>query len=116
MILIIIGVLAGIISGMGIGGGTLVVPALTMFCGTEQLQAQGLNLLYFIPTATVALCSHVKNKRVETENLWYIIISGLILAVAGSFIALSLDQGILRKAFGCFLLLMGAWEILKKPR
>lgn len=113
MILILIGICAGIISGMGIGGGTLLIPALTIIMGIEQKMAQTINLIYFIPTAIMALTNHIKNKRIEKNNLWIIIISGIIGAVIGSLIAGYVKSDLLRKLFGGFLGIMGILEILK---
>ena len=56
----LIGFLSGIISGMGIGGGTILIPALLFLTDITQQQAQGINLIYFIPTALTALMTHQK--------------------------------------------------------
>ena len=61
MMYILIGLLSGIISGMGIGGGTLLIPALTVFMKHSQIDAQMINLIYFIPTALFAVIFHLKN-------------------------------------------------------
>lgn len=112
--LILTGGFAGIISGMGIGGGTILIPALTFLFGLDQLSAQGINLIYFIPTAIVALITHSKNKNIETKMLKPLILFGIIGALAGSLIALNLKPALLKKLFGVFLLLMGIKEITKK--
>ncbi|HOQ17675.1 MAG TPA: sulfite exporter TauE/SafE family protein [Defluviitaleaceae bacterium] len=114
MILFIIGLLSGLISGMGIGGGTVLIPALTIFLNFGQQIAQNINLLYFIPTALAALVIHVKNKRIKKELITFLIAGGIIGAFAGSYIAVSLDAVILRKLFGFFLLFMGISEVRKK--
>lgn len=114
MILIIIGLLSGLISGMGIGGGTVLIPALTIFIGMSQHSAQSINLIYFIPTAMAALVIHIKNKRIKKELLWYLVGSGIIGALIGSFIAVSLDALLLRRLFGLFLCIMGITEVRKK--
>ena len=61
-----IGFFSGIISGMGIGGGTILIPALLFLTEVNQQQAQGVNLIYFIPTAVVALIAH---RRIGTLRL-----------------------------------------------
>lgn len=111
---ILLGIVSGIISGMGIGGGTILIPALTMLWTIEQKAAQNINLIYFIPTACIALITHIKNKKVENSILFVIIVGGLIGAVAGSFLAMRLDSQILKKVFGFFLLIMGIIEFFKK--
>ena len=64
---VVIGFLSGIISGMGIGGGAILIPALTLFYGIEQKLAQGINLVYFLPTAIIALVIHIKNKSADLK-------------------------------------------------
>lgn len=111
--LIVIGLASGVISGMGIGGGTILIPALSILFDYEQKMAQNINLIYFIPTAIIALITHVKNGRVEKKVTWKIIIFGVIGAIIGSMIAINMDSGLLRKLFGWFLLLMGISEVWK---
>lgn len=60
--LMIAGFLAGVISGMGMGGGIILIPVLTLLLGFDQKQAQGMNLFFFIPTAVLALVVHIKKK------------------------------------------------------
>ena len=114
IILFLTGLLSGILSGMGIGGGAILIPALTLFLGFEQKVAQNINLLYFIPTSIMAIFIHSKNKSIEKKGLLKIIIFGLIGAVLGSIIAINLKGEVLRKIFGWFLLFMGISELLKK--
>lgn len=113
IILIITGIISGVISGMGIGGGTVLIPALTIFLGIEQKTAQTINLIYFVPTAIAALTNHIKNKRIEKTNLWKLILFGIIGAVIGSLLAGSVSSDMLRKCFGAFLCVMGILEIIK---
>ncbi|WP_304508444.1 sulfite exporter TauE/SafE family protein [Anaerotignum sp.] len=113
---IVIGFFSGIISGMGIGGGTILIPALILILGSEQHQAQGINLIYFIPTAVVALITHTKNKNVLWKTAKPLALFGLAGAAAGSFLAVSLDADLLRKIFGGFLFLMGLSEVFKKKK
>ncbi len=113
IILILTGIISGIISGMGIGGGTVLIPALTIFLDIEQKTAQSINLIYFIPTAAIALTSHIKSKRVETKNIKGLILFGIIGAAIGSIGASYISSNILRKCFGGFLCIMGGLEIFK---
>jgi len=107
------GLASGIVCGMGIGGGVILIPALTIFLGMEQQAAQKINLLYFIPTAAIALRTHIKNGNVEKSGLLPLIIYGIIAAVAGALIAVNIDGKYLRKGFGVFLLCMATYEIVK---
>lgn len=55
------GFFTGILSAWGIGGGTLLLLVMSLFLGVDQITAQGINLLYFLPTAAMALVQHRKN-------------------------------------------------------
>lgn len=114
ILLIGIGLFAGIVSGMGIGGGAILIPSLTILASLSQQQSQSINLIYFIPTAIVALITHFKDKNVETSVLLKIVIFGVIGAVIGAMIAVKLDSVVLKKLFGIFMLIIGVWEIFKK--
>ncbi len=120
MWLFVAGILSGIISGMGIGGGTVLIPALSIFFDMPQKAAQSINLIYFIPTAAAALITHIKNKRIEKNSVLPIIPAGIAGAVIGSLIALGTDNNMLRKMFGCFMIVMGIreiylWKCKKRP-
>lgn len=116
MILFFIGLVSGIISGMGIGGGAVLIPALVIFVKPEQHIAQSVNLLFFIPTAIVALIIHIKNKRIDFKMAFPIVVFGLVGAYLGSRLAISLSESILKKWFGFFLLVMGAYEMVRKQK
>ena len=116
LVYILIGLGAGIISGLGIGGGTILIPALTLIYGLPQQQAQNVNLMYFIPTAIVALISHFKSGNIEKRPVKRLILFGVIGAVAGAFIAVNLNPDLLRRIFGGFLLMMGIYEFTTKPK
>ena len=100
---ILAGVAGGILGGMGMGGGTILIPMLGIFFGMEQHLAQAVNLISFVPMAIVALIIHFKNGLVETSGLWKIILAGLFSCVLGSLFAKSVKAEILRRIFGGFL-------------
>lgn len=108
---LITGFLSGIISGMGIGGGAILIPALLLFFDINQKQAQGINLLYFIPTAVFALIIHLKNKRVLIKTALIIGSFGVLGAIPGALLAAGMKDGALRKIFGIFLGFIGIYEI-----
>ncbi|HHV95425.1 MAG TPA: TSUP family transporter [Clostridiaceae bacterium] len=116
MVLILIGLVSGTIGGMGIGGGTVLIPALTLFVNTEQHISQSINLIYFIPTAIIALIIHIKNKRIDFKIVLPIIIPGIIGAIIGSCIAIKFSSNVLKKIFAVFLLIMGIYEMFRKSK
>ena len=113
MLGIIIGFFSGIISGMGIGGGAILIPALIFFQGVGQQMAQGINLTYFLPTAIFALVVHIKNKRVRVKTALILAAFGLVGALVGAKIATAMEGDFLRRLFGGFLAFVGFYEIWK---
>lgn len=112
---VLAGFLSGIISGFGIGGGTVLMVYLTAVLSLPQRTAQGINLLYFLPTAAAALLIHRKNSYLEKKAILPAALAGCISAAVFSFIAMYLDTDLLKKLFGGFLIITGISEILKKP-
>lgn len=116
MKLFLIGLLSGVISGMGIGGGTILIPGLIIFSNLSQHQAQGINLAVFIPIATVALITHYKKNNVDIKTAMPIIVTGIIGAFIGSSMAIKMTPSFLRKIFAAFLFVMGAYEMFGKTK
>lgn len=106
------GVVSGIIAGMGMGGGTLLIPILTIFLSVEQHLAQGINLIVFVPMSIVTLIIHCKNKLVDFKVGVPIMISGVFSSILGSLLATELSNNLLKKLFGVFLLLVGIWQVI----
>lgn len=113
---LIAGLLTGILSGFGIGGGTLLLIYMTGFAGLDQQMAQGINLLYFLPTATTALPAHSKNGYITKKVLTPAILAGLIGTALTSWIATSLDTELLHHMFGGYLILIGLRELFHKDK
>lgn len=111
MSVIFFGFLSGILSGMGVGGGMILIPALTLLCGVDQHTAQTVNLFYFLPTAAAALAVHLKNKNVEIKPALKMAAAGLIFALAGAWLASAVSDQWLRRAFGIFIVIFGFREI-----
>jgi len=108
------GAMTGVLSSWGIGGGSLLLIYMTAVTGASQHQAQGINLLYFIPTSASALYMHVKNRLVDFRAAVPAIITGVPMTLLTSIIAAGIDTVLLRKAFGVFLILMGVSEFFRK--
>lgn len=100
------GLAGGLLGGMGMGGGTLLIPILTIFLSVGQHTAQAVNIVAFIPMAIVALIIHIKNKLVEFKDILFVIIPALLLAVLGSVLTAELDGELLKKIFGVFLIVL----------
>ena len=78
---IIIGLVSGIVSGTGMGGGTILIFLLTYLSGLEQHIAQATNLIFFIPTSIVAIIVNIKNKNIRFRVATMISIFGIFLEI-----------------------------------
>lgn len=114
MIMFLIGFVSGILGGMGIGGGTVLIPGLVLVAGLNQHQAQGINLLFFLPVAVVSLIIHMKNKLINYKIMLLAVAAGVPAALGGACLASVIQEGLLRKIFGVFLILAGFYEWFKK--
>lgn len=111
---VILGTVCGILSGFGIGGGSLLMVWMTAVATLDQKAAQGINLLYFIPTSVAALIFHIRNKMVCWKAVIPAAVCGCITAGLSAWLAASLEVELLRKLFGGFLLIVGITEFFKK--
>lgn len=103
----------GILSAWGIGGGTLLLLCMTLFLGVEQNVAQGINLLYFLPTAGVSLFFYRKEGYLEAQTLRAAITLGTLCAAVAAVVATAIDISLLRKPFGVFLAYAGISMLLQ---
>lgn len=110
MFVALAGFLSGILSGMGIGGGMILIPALTLLCGASQHAAQTVNLFYFIPTSAAALTVHLRDKNVALKPALKMAAAGLAFALAGAWLASAVSDEWLRRAFGAFIAIFGIRE------
>ena len=108
--LLFTGLVSGFFAGMGMGGGTLLIPALTLLFGISQKGAQGINLLSFLPAAVLALYIHKKGGRLEKGKNGRVILFGIAGAAAGALLAHFINEPFLRKAFGAFLMAMAVLQ------
>lgn len=108
------GAATGVLSGLGIGGGTLLLIYMTTFAGVPQALAQGINLLYFLPAAASALPSHVRNGYIDKSVLLPAILAGLAGTALGAWAATALETALLRRVFGGFLIVVGLRELFRK--
>ncbi len=116
LLAVAVGLATGILSGCGVGGGSLLMLYLTLFAGMGQYQAAGINLLYFLACAPAALWAHLKNGLVGKKAALWCIAAGVPAAVAASLLAAHMDTGWLRRVFGLFLLCVGVKECFAKRK
>ncbi|MCL2082402.1 MAG: sulfite exporter TauE/SafE family protein [Oscillospiraceae bacterium] len=108
------GAVSGVVTGLGIGGGTLLMLYMTGPGNIAQHMAQGINLLYFMPSASGALFSHIKDKRIDWQAVWPSVISGVSVGCGTAFLAQGVQAVWLRKIFGVGVVLIGLREMLQK--
>ena len=111
---IVVGLLTGVISGCGIGGGSLLILYLTAVIGMEQYSASGINLLYFLACAPTALVGHIRQKRVEWSAVWRCVPAGVLASVGAAVAASYISTDWLRRGFGVLLLYIGIKELFCK--
>ena len=108
---ILIGFVSGIFSGLGMGGGTILILLLSIFQNLNQHIAQATNLIFFIPTAIATIVMGIKNNTIYIKVTIPIIIFGIIGAAIGAFIGTKMNVNLLKKLFGIFLLIIATYEI-----
>ena len=113
---ILIGFLTGIAASMGLGGGFILIIWLTLFKGLSQTQAQGVNLLFFLPIALFSVLIHSKNKLIEWKIVPFAVLSGIIGAALGSIISFTLTDNTLRMLFSLLIIPVSLREIFHKKK
>jgi uncharacterized membrane protein YfcA len=108
---IIIGLVSGIVSGTGMGGGTVLILLLSIIMGVEQHIAQATNLVFFVPTSIAAIITNWKYKLVDKKVALWVSISGVIGAITGAIISSKTNVEELKKYFGIFLAIVAIFEI-----
>ncbi len=111
MLEILIGILSGIISGTGMGGGTILIFLLVYEIGLDQHIAQATNLIFFIPTSIIAIIINLKNKNIALKTAIFVSVFGILGAIIGANISIKIEVNILRKCFGIFLAIIAIHEI-----
>ncbi|MBQ9715808.1 MAG: sulfite exporter TauE/SafE family protein [Clostridia bacterium] len=107
---IFFGFIAGVVGGMGMGGGTFLIP-LFQFLNYGQKSIQAANLISFLPMAVIALVFHFKNGLVKTKGLLYVIVPAVAFSVGGALLTNNAKPQFLKVCFGIFFLIMGGVEL-----
>ena len=113
---VVAGVLSGVLGGMGMGGGTILIPLLSIFYSVNQHSAQAVNLVSFIPMSVVALIIHLKNKLVDFKKVLWVILPGVLTCILGCYLARAISSQLLKRFFGGFLLLLSIFQLISGLR
>lgn len=106
--------LSGLLGAMGFGGGSVLIIYLTSFLGLVQKQAQGINLVFFIPIALLSVFMYRKENLLKLKNILPIMIPAVIGSFIGSFLLHYIPGETAGKMFGVLLTLMGIRQLLIK--
>ena len=116
LILVIIGLMAGVFGGMfGVGGAIIMVPALVYFLGVDQHTAQGTSVAIMLPP--IGLFAAYNYYKAGQVNIWYAVVIAIAFLVGGYFgskIALALPENLMKKIFGILLILVALRMIFSK--
>ncbi len=110
----VVGALSGVIASMGLGGGFVLLIWLTLHDGMHQRQAQGVNLLFFLPIALISVVMHLRSGLIDKRLVLAMIPGGVAGAVLGALASQMVGNDILRKIYAIFLLFFGLRELFRK--
>lgn len=111
MLEIVTGTISGIISGIGMGGGSILIVLLVYALGINQHVAQASNLIFFIPTAIISVIINIKQKLLDLKTGIIVGVSGILGAIIGALISKNINDNLLKKIFGFFLAIIVIHEI-----
>ena len=116
MIDLLVGAVLGFLSGLGIGGGSLLILWLTLVQNGDPSEARCINLLFFLPCALIAALFRWKQGTLPFRKILPAILAGAISALIFSLFSQNLDLNLLKKLFGGLLILTGLREIIYRPK
>ena len=111
-----ISTILGILSGLGVGGGSLLILWLTLIVHVSPQDARIINLLFFIPCALSATLYRWKKGNIALKEIWPGMTAGCLAAIGGALLAKNIEVSMLKKLFGLLLLVTGMREIFYRPR
>ena len=111
---IIAGFLSGILGSMGLGGGGILIIYLTLIRNIPQTQAQGINLIFFIPIAIFSIILHTRKHLIDWKLAIKYILFGVIGLLVGSLIVNMINESVLSKVFSIILIMIGIKELISK--
>lgn len=109
---LLLAIISGVLAGMGMGGGTLLIPMLTLIMGVEQEIAQGVNLLVFVPCGIVVCIIYAKNKLIDFKRGGIIIGAASVVSVIAALIAVKIASDVLKIIFGSFIAGLGLIQLI----
>ena len=108
--------LISVLSGMGVGGGGLLVIYLAFLTDLPQLTVQGINLLFFLFSAGAATLVHLQRRRILWGSVAILAGFGVLGVLLGTHLAASIDERLLRRIFGGLLVLSGILSLKRQQK
>ena len=115
-VILVVGTVLGFLTGLGVGGGSLLIIWLTAVMGMDPGMARGINLLFFLPGAFIAICFRKKQGAIRWKNILPAVIAGCAAAGICAYLSTVLDTQVLKKLFGGILIAAGIRELLWKNK
>ena len=113
LFLLLVSCFSGVFAGMGMGGGTFLIPLLSLFFGVEQIVCQSTNVICFVFLAIICSVIYIKNKLIDFKVVICVAIPATIIASFSSIFAIRTDSNILQICFSCFIILVGIFYFIK---
>ena len=115
-VMLLIGALLGFLSGLGVGGGSLLMLWLTLVLGFDHTIARNINLLFFLPAAAIASFFRWKQGALSFKKIFPAVIVGCISAGICAYLSRHIEITLIKKLFGGLLLATGIRELFYRPR
>ena len=114
--IIIVGTVLGFLSGLGVGGGSLLILWLTLIVNVPQEVARNINLMFFLPTAVISSLFRWKKGKLELKKVLPAMLGGVVAAILFTWLSGHISSDGLQAPFGILLLITGARELFYRPR
>ena len=115
-IMLAVGAVLGFLSGLGVGGGSLLMLWLTLVLGLDHSIARNINLLFFLPAAAIASFFRWKQGALDIKKVLPAVIAGCISAGLFAWLSRHTDIEVIKKLFGCLLLITGIRELFYRRK
>ncbi len=113
LLLLFISCISGVFAGMGMGGGTFLIPLLSIFFGVEQIICQSTNVFCFVVLSIICFIVYIKNKLIDFTALIFVSIPATVIAFFSSLFAIKTNSAVLRICFAVFIIFVGVFYFIK---
>ena len=111
ILFLILGFIGGIAGGMGLGGGTILIPLLSIFLGVAQKEAQLFNIFSFVIMAVFVVSIYIKNKLISVFPALVFSLCGAVFAIISALLVKNLQNDVLKVCFGVFLIVLALIQL-----